>query len=107
MPKVIFEDVNGDIVELTGDVGDSIMYVATANSVDGIEAECGGFCNCATCHIYVSEEWATKLPAISEHEDELLDGTVSERMPTSRLSCQVNLTEELDGIVVRTPDRQI
>lgn len=104
--KVIFEDVEGKIVELEADEGDSIMHVATANGVAGIEGECGGFCNCATCHIYVDPAWADRLPSPSEHEDELLEGTAAERMATSRLSCQLLMTGDLDGIVVRTPDRQ-
>lgn len=106
MPRVIFENVNGDIIELRGDEGDSIMYVATSHGVDGIEGECGGFCNCATCHVYVEAGWVEKLAPMSEHEDELLEGTAAPRRPTSRLSCQISLAAELDGIRVLTPDRQ-
>jgi 2Fe-2S ferredoxin len=82
------------------------MFGATNNNVTGIVGECGGFCSCATCHVYIDDAWIAKLPAMSEHEDEMLEGTVSDRLPGSRLSCQVQVTEELDGIVVRTPEFQ-
>lgn len=107
MPKVIFKHSDGTQSEVEGDVGDSLMYVATTHGVPEIEAECGGFCNCATCHVYVDAGWLARLPAMAEQEDELLDGTVAERLPNSRLSCQLSLTDELDGIVVTTPDRQV
>jgi 2Fe-2S ferredoxin len=107
MPKVIFRHSDGTSDELEGDVGDSLMYIATSSDIAGIVGECGGFCNCATCHVYVDAAWLDKLRPMSEHEDELLDGTVADRLPESRLSCQIELTEELDGLVVTTPERQI
>lgn len=107
MPKVIYRHSDGTSDEAEGDVGDSLMYVATSNDVAGIVAECGGFCNCATCHVYVDPAWTDRLPPMSEHEDELLDGTVSDRRPESRLSCQIELSDALDGIIVTTPERQV
>ncbi len=106
MPKVNFLHDDGTSTTVDGDVGDSVMYIATSRDVKGIEAECGGFCNCATCHVYVDEAWFDRLVPMAEHENELLDGTVAERRPTSRLSCQITLTSELDGITMTTPDRQ-
>ncbi|ATE66401.1 2Fe-2S iron-sulfur cluster-binding protein [Rhizorhabdus dicambivorans] len=106
MPKVIFQHSDGARTEVEGSIGDTLMHAATGHGVPEIEAECGGFCNCATCHVYIDAQWSTKLPPMSQHEDELLDGTVAERLPTSRLSCQIELTEELDGIIVTTPNRQ-
>lgn len=87
--------------------GTRVMQAAVANDVDGIVAECGGNLMCATCHVYVDEEWAERLPAISADEDEMLEAAASERRPTSRLSCQLLLTDALDGLVVHLPETQI
>ncbi|MEA2819958.1 MAG: ferredoxin, 2Fe-2S, partial [Bradyrhizobium sp.] len=87
--------------------GDSVMQVATGNGIDGIVAECGGNAMCATCHVYVAEDWLARLAAMSEEENELLDGVATERQANSRLSCQIKVRPELDGLVVRLPDRQI
>jgi 2Fe-2S ferredoxin len=84
----------------------SVMLGAIQNNVPGIEAECGGCCSCATCHVYVDESWFAKLPAKDAMEDDLLSGVAAERRPTSRLSCQINMTLELDGLVVRIPEKQ-
>ncbi len=82
------------------------MQGATLNGIDGIEGECGGSCSCATCHVYVDEAWASKLPAMAEAEDEMLDCAESERKGNSRLSCQIKMSEELDGLVVYLPEKQ-
>ena len=84
----------------------SVMLAALTHGVDGIVAECGGNAVCATCHVYVHEAWAGKLDSASDDEDALLDGTASERLPNSRLSCQIKITPALDGLVVRLPERQ-
>ena len=83
------------------------MQGATGNGIDGIVAECGGNCMCATCHVYVEPAQLALLPAISAEEDALLHGTAAERLPNSRLSCQIRVTPDLDGPVVYLPDRQI
>ena len=83
------------------------MLAATSHGIDGILAECGGNAMCATCHVYVDESWLGRLPAMGSEEDALLDGAAAERRPTSRLSCQIKLTPELDGLVLRLPDRQV
>jgi 2Fe-2S ferredoxin len=83
------------------------MLAATKRGLDGIVAECGGNAMCATCHVYVDDQWIARLAAVSDEEDALLDGTASERQPHSRLSCQIKITPELDGLVLRLPERQV
>ncbi|HLW77840.1 MAG TPA: 2Fe-2S iron-sulfur cluster-binding protein [Bryobacteraceae bacterium] len=85
---------------------DSVMEGAIRNDVEGIVAECGGACMCATCHVYVDPVWLDKLPPIESDEDAMLDSTASDRLPNSRLSCQLRVTPELDGLIVRTPPTQ-
>ncbi len=106
MSKVTYIDFGGNATELDLANGMTLMQGAVMNGVDGIEGECSGSCACATCHCYIDEAWLDKLPPISDNEDELLDGTVSERQPNSRLSCQIKISDELDGIVVRLPEAQ-
>lgn len=84
----------------------SVMGAATRHGLAGILAECGGNAMCATCHVYVERNWLERLPAMSDEEDALLDGTAAERLPNSRLSCQIKVTPELDGLLLRLPDRQ-
>lgn len=106
MPRIIFRTPDGDIVELFGVGGDNIMGVATRNDLKGIVGECGGFCNCATCHVYVDHDWLDRLEPMSDHEDELLEGTLAERLPNSRLGCQITLNDLMDGMMLTLPDRQ-
>ena len=82
----------------------NVMQVATFNGVPGIEGVCGGFCSCATCHVYV--ESAQALPPPAADEESMLAGTAAQREANSRLSCQLKLSPELDGLVVRIPERQ-
>jgi 2Fe-2S ferredoxin len=84
----------------------SLMEAAVKNDVDGIEADCGGLMTCATCHVYVREPFAAQLPAPSEDELGMLAFTAAERRGNSRLSCQIALTEELDGLTVDLPEAQ-
>jgi 2Fe-2S ferredoxin len=83
------------------------METAIQNGVDGIVAECGGNCQCATCHVYVEETWLARLPKMQDDEDAMLGSTAAERKPNSRLSCQIRVTDALDGLVVHTPPTQI
>ena len=106
MSKVTYIDFAGNTTELDLANGMTLMQGALMNGLDGIEGECSGSCACATCHCYVDEAYLGKLPEISENEDELLDSTVSERLPNSRLSCQIRMSDELDGIVVRLSEEQ-
>lgn len=107
MPKLTYIHPDGAREELEAAEGTSVMQAATSQGVDGIVAECGGNCMCATCHVYVEPSQLARLPAMSEEEDALLDGTASDRRPNSRLSCQILVTRALDGLVVNLPDRQV
>lgn len=86
--------------------GTSIMLGAINNNLRGIDAECGGCCSCATCHVYIEESDMARLKPADSVEKELLEGVAAERKPTSRLSCQIDVTAALDGITVHMPDRQ-
>ncbi len=107
MPRITYVQPDGVERELDLPVGTTVMLGAVRNNVHGIEAECGGACSCATCHVYVDEDWAELLPPPEPMEDEMLTATAAERLPNSRLSCQLVVTEALDGLVVRLPDRQV
>ena len=107
MPKITYVHPDDTREELEVAEGMSVMQAATSNGIDGIVAECGGNCMCATCHVYVDEDQLDLLPAMSEEEDALLDGTASERRPNSRLSCQLPVTPALDGLIVQLPERQV
>lgn len=87
--------------------GTSVMETAIRHNIRGIDAECGGSCSCATCHVYVDDAFLARLTPPDDMEDELLDGTASERKPNSRLSCQITVTAELDGLTVRVPETQV
>ncbi len=87
-------------------VGDSVMEGAIKNGVDGIVAECGGACMCGTCHVYVEPEFLPRLKPMQDDENEMLDTTACPRRPNSRLGCQLQVTKELDGLVVKTPETQ-
>jgi len=93
----------GDTNQVNVPLGDSVMEGAIKNGIDGIVAECGGACQCATCHVYVDEAFLGLLKPIQEDEDEMLNTTFCPRRPNSRLGCQIPLTKELDGLIVRTP----
>ena len=104
MPTVYFETLDHDTVAVEGDVGDIVMELARAEGIDGIDAECGGGCACATCHVHVDPAWMPVVGPPSEIEQDMLefDGEVS---PMSRLSCQIELTDELDGLRVKVVGR--
>ena len=106
MTTITFIHPDGRSHNLEAGTG-SVMQLAVVNGVDEIVAECGGNAMCATCHVYVDDRWIDRLPAMSDAEDALLDGTASDRLPSSRLSCQIRMTPELDGLVLRLPDRQV
>ena len=106
MPKITFIEPSGNAVDIDVADGWNLMQAATSNGVNGIEAECGGSCACATCHCYV-ESHAGLMAAPAKDELALLDYVAAERMPNSRLACQVKVSGGLDGIVVRLPARQV
>ena len=105
MTKVTFIDTSGHARTVEAQVGSTVMETALRNSVPGIEAECGGACACATCHVYVAPEWTEKTGKSSQMEEDMLDFAFEVR-PNSRLSCQIKVSEELDGLVVTTPAKQ-
>lgn len=107
MPKVSYVAQDGHITEIEAKAGDSVMHAAVTNDVDGIIGECGGSMMCATCHCYVDEEWMGIVGARSADEDEMLSCAASEVRSTSRLSCQIKLTADMDGLVVHLPGSQL
>lgn len=107
MPKIIYETYDGQRIEANAAVGTSVMQAAKAAGIDGITAECGGSAMCATCHCYVDEAFLDKLPEVGIVESEMLDCAASERKATSRLSCQIKMSDDLDGLLVRLPETQV
>jgi 2Fe-2S ferredoxin len=106
MPRVTFIQPDGVERLVEAPTGTTVMEAAIDHDVEGIVAECGGACSCATCHVYVDPAWSGKLVPPDAQEDGMLD-CVLDRRETSRLSCQIVLTAELDGLVVRVADEQI
>ena len=106
MPRVVFVQPTGESQTVDVVPGTSLMTAAVKHGVEGIIGECGGVCMCATCHIYVREEFLDRLPAIRDTEEAVLDVTNAERLPNSRLSCQIKMTEALDGLTVEIPPSQ-
>jgi 2Fe-2S ferredoxin len=105
MVKINFVDHDGTTRTVDVEPGATAMEAAIRNAVPGIDAECGGACACATCHVYVDEAWQEKVGAPSPMEEDMLDFGYDVR-PNSRLSCQIKITDALDGLVLRTPERQ-
>jgi ferredoxin, 2Fe-2S len=105
MAKITFIDSTGTARTVDGDIGSTVMETAIKNGVPEIEAECGGACACSTCHLYIDEAWREKVGEPSPMEADMLDFAF-EVKPNSRLSCQIKVTEALDGLVVTTPSRQ-
>lgn len=93
------------VYDLEVSPGSSVMENAVRNSVPGIEAECGGACACATCHVYVDPDWMAKVGEPEPMEEDMLDFAIDVRA-NSRLSCQIEMRDELDGLTVRIPERQ-
>jgi 2Fe-2S ferredoxin len=105
MVKITFIDAEGTPRTVEGEVGSTVMETAIRHGVPGIEAECGGACACSTCHVYIDDSWREKVGEPSPMEEDMLDFAY-ERKENSRLSCQIKVTEEIDGLTVRTPERQ-
>ncbi len=106
MPRVtyILQDGTERVVDVA--TGTSVMLGALQNNIKGIEAECGGCCSCATCHVYVDEGQLGRLTPPDDVEAELLSGVAAEQRPNSRLSCQIAMSPALDGLRVTMPERQ-
>jgi 2Fe-2S ferredoxin len=105
MPKITFVDSLGESRTVEAEVGSTVMESAIRNAIPEITAECGGGCACATCHVYVEEAWVSLTGTASDQEEDMLDFAYKVQ-PNSRLSCQIKVTEEMDGMIVSTPDRQ-
>jgi len=106
MPKVTYIQPDGQARIVEAPIGTTVMEAAVDNDVAGIVAECGGACSCATCHVYVDPAWIDRLPPRDGQEEGMLD-CVLDRRANSRLSCQIVLKNEFDGLVVRVADEQI
>jgi len=106
MPRITYIESGGAAHVVDVPAGLSVMEGAVENLVPGIVADCGGACACATCHVYVDPEWSARLPAVQELEADMLD-FAWEPNDSSRLSCQLKVTPEMDGLVVRIPAEQI
>lgn len=106
MPKILFVTAQGQQFEVTVQAGRSVMEAAVTNGVPGIRGECGGGLNCATCHVYIDPLWAEHMKPPHGLERAML-GLVEDRRPTSRLSCQIRVSEALDGMRVDLPETQI
>jgi 2Fe-2S ferredoxin len=105
MPKITYIMFDGKSFNVEAETGSTVMENAIKNSVPGIEAECGGACACATCHVYVDEAWTAATGEPEVMEEDMLDFAFDVQ-PTSRLSCQIKVTDELDGLIVKVPERQ-
>ena len=105
MPKIIYVEVNGTEHEVEVPIGSNIMQGAVNHLVPGIEGDCGGLCACGTCHVYVPEQWQSLCGEADELEQGMLEFAF-EVEASSRLSCQIEVTEEMDGMRVQMPSRQ-
>jgi 2Fe-2S ferredoxin len=105
MPKITYIENDGTEHAVEVKLGYSVMEGAIRNNVPGIDADCGGACACATCHVYVDEAWRAATGAASVMEESMLD-FAQEQKPESRLSCQIRVTAALDGLIVRLPESQ-
>ena len=105
MTKVTYKDIDGNTKTIEVENGLSVMEGAIQNNIPGIDADCGGSMACATCHVYVEEKWYNKLPKAEDAEVDMID-MAFEPKKNSRLSCQLIVSEELDGLIVTTPPKQ-
>ena len=105
MAKITYVAHDGTRFDVDAENGSTVMENAIKNSVPGIEAECGGACACATCHVYIDAAWVDKTGSAEAMEEDMLDFAYDVQ-PNSRLSCQIKVSDELDGLVVTVPERQ-
>ena len=105
MPKIVFIEPGGGRREIDAPLGITLMEVARQNDVQGVVAQCGGACVCATCHVYIDPAWLARLEPREEMEEAMLE-TAWEPRDNSRLSCQIHITADLDGLHVTVPHRQ-
>ena len=105
MVKITFIDTEGTARTVEGEIGSTVMETAIKHGVPGIEAECGGACACSTCHVYIDQTWRERAGEPSPMEEDMLDFAYAVQ-PNSRLSCQIKVREDFDGLTVHTPERQ-
>ena len=105
MTKITYTDYQGNSKTIDVNNGLSVMEGAIQNEIPGIDADCGGAMACSTCHVYVKEEWFNKIPKVEDAEVDMID-MAYEPKKNSRLSCQIIVTDELDGLIVKTPEKQ-
>lgn len=105
MPNITFIQHDGEALTLEAKKGFSVMNVAISNQVRGIDADCGGLCNCATCHVYVDEQWMNKVGQPGKAEEAIMSLN-PERQANSRLSCQIKISDQLDGLIITLPEFQ-
>ena len=105
MPKITYKDFQGNSKTIEVEKGLTVMEGAIQNNIPGIDADCGGSMACATCHVYVEEKWLNKIQKAEEAEEDMID-MAFEPKKNSRLSCQLIVSEELDGLIVTTPSKQ-
>ena len=106
MPKITYIELDGKTHTIEVASGLSVMEGAVQNNIPGIDADCGGSMACATCHVYVKEEWFNKLPKKEDGEEDMLD-MAFEPKKNSRLSCQLMVSDQIDGLVVNLPEKQV
>jgi len=105
MPKITYNDFQGNSKTIEVENGLSVMEGAIQKDIPGIDADCGGSMACATCHVYVDDKWYDKIPKVEDAENDMID-MAFEPKKNSRLSCQIIVSDELDGLVVTTPEKQ-
>ena len=105
MPKITFIEHDATVHEVDADNGTTVMEAALDNNIPGIDADCGGQCACATCHVFINGDWAAKVPALGDMEETMLE--LAEGVTEySRLACQIPMTDALDGLKVELPEAQ-
>lgn len=107
MPKITYIEHNGTEHVVDVALGMTVMEGARDNNIPGIEADCGGACACSTCHVYVHPDWRDRLPGIDGMEEDMLDFAHKPDPSRSRLTCQIKVTDALDGLIVMMPEKQI
>lgn len=107
MPTVVFIDPHGERQTVEANPGQTVMQAAVSHDVRGVVGQCGGSLACASCHVYVQDPWSAQVGGPSEMEDDMLDGALAERRPESRLSCQLTVCSELDGLTVEVAPEQL
>ncbi|MAZ89182.1 MAG: 2Fe-2S ferredoxin [Cellvibrionaceae bacterium] len=106
MASVVFVETNGNRHEVETDQNESLMQIAIDNGVPGIDGDCGGACACGTCHVLIDDQWLKKMNPVNESEENMIE-MAPDRSEQSRLACQIQLNESLDGIVVHLPEYQM